>query len=259
MMKSDEGCHRSSSSDSSRAFIEQQLELTALPHIGPEVYTNTHPLWHPPGARGIFGGIAIAQSLIAAQSTVPDAFNVHFMQCTFVFAGSSALPIIYHVEYIREGKSYITRAVKTMQGDRVICTATISFVRLRSGGEGLAHAEPIPVDVCIRNKDQDGTLNEESSKSAGPYMNISLGIVDNGSSPAAHRKRIRQWIKVRGKISPSGGCQAHLAALAYMADSYCISTIPHIHSIWNFVSPPLTEFHGRVEDRIWTSSIYSQI
>jgi acyl-CoA thioesterase 8 len=44
--------------DPSMSAIENVLELTQLTDIDPDLFTNTRPLWHPPGARGIFGGAA---------------------------------------------------------------------------------------------------------------------------------------------------------------------------------------------------------
>jgi len=49
-------------------------------------------------------------------------------------------------------------------------------------------------------------------------------------------KKTRQWIRARGKISPSGGHQAHLSALAYMSDSYFIGTVSRVHNLWRFTS-----------------------
>ena len=40
---------------------------------------------------------------------------------------------------------------------------------------------------------------------------------------------MRQWIKARGTISPSGGHEAHLSALAYMSDLYLLGTVPRMH------------------------------
>jgi len=42
--------------DPSESAIESVLELTQLSIIDPNLFTNTRPLWHPPGARGIYGG-----------------------------------------------------------------------------------------------------------------------------------------------------------------------------------------------------------
>ena len=61
----------------SHSPMEAVLELTHLSDINPNLFTNTRPLWHPPGARGIYGGAVIAQCLAAAQRTVPENFYVH--------------------------------------------------------------------------------------------------------------------------------------------------------------------------------------
>jgi acyl-CoA thioesterase 8 len=43
--------------DPSKSPIESVLELKQLTDIDPGIFTNTRPLWHPPGARGIYGGM----------------------------------------------------------------------------------------------------------------------------------------------------------------------------------------------------------
>jgi len=58
------------------------------------------------------------------------------------------------------------------------------------------------------------------------------------SSPHPHAKKTRQWIKARGRISPDGGYQAHLSALAYMSDSYFIGTVSRVHNLWRFALAP---------------------
>jgi acyl-CoA thioesterase II len=131
--------------DPTSSTIENVLELTQLNDIDPNLFTNTRPLWHPPGARGIFGGAVIAQCLSAAQRTVRRDFTVHSMHCYFVLAGNSEIPVIYHVEHVREGKSYATRTVQARQRGNVIFTTTMSFVREDSGGKlQIEHTTPMP-------------------------------------------------------------------------------------------------------------------
>lgn len=40
------------------------------------------------------------------------------------------------------------------------------------------------------------------------------------------------WIRAKGPISEKGGHQAHLAALAYMSDSFFIGTVARAHRLW---------------------------
>ena len=141
--------------DHSQSEIENVLELTQLSDIDPNLFTNTRPLWHPPGARGIFGGAAIAQTLSAAQKTVDPDFTVHSMHCYFVLAGNAEIPIIYHVERVRSGKSFATRTVQARQRGKVIFTTTMSFVRQNSGGaKKVEHVTPM-ADVPGPNEGMD--------------------------------------------------------------------------------------------------------
>lgn len=73
---------------SSNNFVEDSL---ALELIDSNLYRSTKPLWHPPGARGIFGGAVIAQALSAALKTVDPAFQVHSLHSYFVLAYSTLL------------------------------------------------------------------------------------------------------------------------------------------------------------------------
>ncbi|RDL41014.1 uncharacterized protein BP5553_00993 [Venustampulla echinocandica] len=221
--------------DHSKSTIENALELTELSAIGPDMFTNTRPLWHPPGARGIYGGAVIAQCLAAAQRTVPSNFTVHSMHCYFVLAGDASIPVMFYVEHIREGKSFATRTVQARQRGRPIFTTTMSFVRENSGGsKTIQHAVPLPSGVVVPS---DSITEDEEGEGSGPFISRRIEIL-NKESKNPHEKRTRQWIKARGRISEAGGHQAHLSALAYMSDSYFIGTVSRIHGIWRHLDAP---------------------
>ncbi|PVH91794.1 acyl-CoA thioesterase [Periconia macrospinosa] len=231
----------------SQSAIENLLELTQLHDIDPDLFTNRRPLWHPPGARGIYGGAAIAQTLSAAQKTVPPEFTVHSMHCYFVLAGNSDIPIIYHVERVRSGKSFVTRTVQARQRGKVIFTTTISFVRQNSGGERLVkHAvEKPPVPDAVEGMDD---IDQDRSTER-PFQSQRIEIY-NDDSPHPHTKKCRQWIKARGTISPAGGHEAHLAALAYMSDSYFVGTIARVHKLWRFGSSSKANIKSNIDDKV---------
>lgn len=159
--------------------IENNLQLTALTDIDPDLFTNTRAAWHPPGARGIFGGFAISQCLSAAQRTVPSNFTIHSMHCYFVLSGNSDIPIMYHVERVRDGRSFATRTVQARQRGKVIFTTTMSFVREGAGGKNLVeHAVnmppvPDPVEQTHQLPLPQGELS--------PFESQQIGI-HNGSS-----------------------------------------------------------------------------
>jgi acyl-CoA thioesterase II len=246
-----------SPSPSPPSLIEKQLEVGSVSEHGGNVFTNKDPLWHPSGARGIFGGITIAQSLNAAQKTVGSDFYAHSMHCTFVFAGNTTTPIRYFVESVRDGRSFCTRLVRATQNDRTIFLATVSFTCIVNDTESyLAHAEPFSTMIPVPSDTVEDIGEEEQTKS--PYINQSVGIMHFKSSKP-YEKRIYQWIKTRGKISAKGGLETHLASLAFMSDSYFLAGLPHAHGVWEFVNPPITEFYDSKNRLGMPSSTHSNI
>ncbi|KAI5464467.1 thioesterase-like superfamily-domain-containing protein [Mariannaea sp. PMI_226] len=223
--------------DPAKARIENVLDVTELKVLGPDVFTNTRKPWHPPGARGIYGGAVIAQTLAAAQKTVPENFFPHSCHCYFLLAGSDEIPILYHVERVRDGRSFATRTVQARQKGKCIFTTTISFVREDSGGEKkVEHAVPLTEGMIAPPDEWDG---EPEWARSGPFQSHRIDV-HRGADPKAQpfEKRCRQWLRARGKISAEGGSQAHLNALAYMSDSYFIGTVTRIHGIWRFPFNP---------------------
>lgn len=175
------------------------------------------------------------------------------MHCYFVLAGDSTIPILYHVERVREGKSFMTRTVQARQRGKCIFTTTCSFMREGSGGEKVVeHEWKLPEDAVemLEARLKDNTPLE----GAGPFAMVRLGIINRGfqtfdigegqsdsfsntafapleSSPDPHMKSTRQWTRAYGTISASGGQQAHLSALAYMSDNWFIGTISRVHGL----------------------------
>ena len=180
----------------------------------------------------------IAQCLAAAQRTIPGNFTVHSMHCYFVLAGDSEIPVMYYVEHVREGKSFATRTVQARQRGKCIFTTTMSFVRENSGGKKLVeHAIPIPQNIRMPVEETDQQARDNAKISGNsPFVSQRIEIL-NAQSNHPHEKKTRQWIKARGRISPEGGYQAHLSALAYMSDSYFIGTVSRVHDLWRFGAP----------------------
>ena len=148
----------------------------------------------------------IAQCLSAAQQTIPPpspsndnaVYLIHSMHCYFVLAGDSTIPILYHVERVRDGRSFITRTVQARQKGRAIFTTTLSFVREGSAGPTtISHAWDMPKDAIAQ---LDDTLGETSSDSgdadaeklgvqgSGPFMTQRLAI-ENSKLNRGHLNR----------------------------------------------------------------------
>ncbi len=57
----------------------------------------------------VFGGQVAAQALIAGVRTVDPEFVTHSLHSYFLLPGDTAVPIVYDVERIRDGRSFATR------------------------------------------------------------------------------------------------------------------------------------------------------
>ncbi|KAI4090456.1 MAG: hypothetical protein LQ344_004762 [Seirophora lacunosa] len=244
--------------DPAKSVIENVLELTPLTSVAPDIFTNTRSLtrtrelWHPPGARGVYGGAVIAQCLSAAQQSIPSpspfnghaVFLIHSMHCYFVLAGDATIPIVYYVERVRDGKSFITRTVQARQKGKCIFTTTLSFMREASAGQrtidhgwNMSEEAVARLNVALGEQDTASDIDAEALgvQGYGPFESIRLPIENNTSSDI-QTKKTRQWIKARGRISSTDKPEFHLPALAYMSDSYFIGTVARVHNLWRFSS-----------------------
>lgn len=219
--------------------IERQIDVTRISENQKDVFTNSSSFWRP-GAHGIYGGFAIAQSLRAAQQTIGEEFSAHSLRGSFIFAGKSDKKVIYHVERIRDGKGFCTRLVRALQGERPIFICIIGFTKEGNSGRDeiyLEHSPPMPSSIP-----EPGGMNGGTDMLDLPYVNGSVGVAYNSAQRGPEDKKIHQWIKACGPLSTSA-TQIQQAALAFMSDSYFLVGIPHSREIWNFVSPPISEFY----------------
>lgn len=95
---------------------------------------------HSSGAR-IYGGQVLAQAISAAQQTVPGAHRLHSMHAYFLLMGDPARPVIYDVDRIRDGRSFVTRRVVARQHGRAIFNCSLSF---QLPEDGFVHQQAMP-------------------------------------------------------------------------------------------------------------------
>lgn len=107
----------------------------------------------PSPDRGLrtYGGQVLAQSLGAAQQTVPDDRPVHSIHSYFLKAGDAAKPIELRVDRVREGRSFSQCHVVAVQDGAEVMRSLVSF---HVPEEGLEWEEPITIDVAPPNNEQ---------------------------------------------------------------------------------------------------------
>ncbi|KAM5373453.1 hypothetical protein ACJZ2D_006947 [Fusarium nematophilum] len=250
-------------STETRSQIEHLLSLRRLTGSAssPDQFSNQQPLACPPWARGAYGGQLIAQSLLAAYETVPNNFVVHSIHCHFMVAADVDLSMTYHVDRVRDGKSFATRVINARQDHQLVMSATASFTQESTRGNKLQHAAPMPREEPAPD-DRLGAVTQSAAGQGGRGQPCDCVRANSKPSGPPHERRLCQWVRARGRIekTPLDACggmdetgststpaspsrrdnhHAHLAALAYMTDNYFIGTASRVHNGSRFSNRPL--------------------
>ena len=93
------------------------------------------------GWQRVFGGQVIGQALVAASRTVQEDRAAHSLHCYFMRPGDPTVPIIYEVDTLRDGRSFVTRRVLAIQHGKPIFAMSASF---HIAEEGLEHQTEMP-------------------------------------------------------------------------------------------------------------------
>ena len=113
-------------------------ELVALFDLAPA--GDDRFVGHSPrtGWRRVFGGQVLAQALVAAERTLAGR-DPHSLHAYFLLGGDPHEPILFEVEWLRDGRSFTTRRVVARQKGEAIFVMVASF---HAQEPGFDHAAP---------------------------------------------------------------------------------------------------------------------
>jgi len=117
--------------------LDDLLDLLDLEDIDLDIFRGRNECTRP---GRIFGGQVAAQSLVAAARTVED-LRAHSLHGYFLRPGDPAVPVVFTVDRIRDGRSFTTRHVVARQKGRAIFNMSVSFQQHEAGYE---HQMPMP-------------------------------------------------------------------------------------------------------------------
>ena len=117
--------------------IDNLLMILDLEQIEHNIFRGHSP---QVGWQRVFGGLVIAQALVAAARTVAGR-EPHSLHGYFLLPGDPAVPIVYEVDRLRDGASFTTRRCNAIQHGRPIFSLSASF---QIKEQGLDHAFPMP-------------------------------------------------------------------------------------------------------------------
>lgn len=210
---------------------EELSELLDIETIEVNLFRGRQP---ETSLQRVFGGQVAAQALIAADRTTGSEFRAHSMHSYFLRPGDTAVPIVYDVENLRDGRSFATRRVVARQHGRPIYLLSANF---QIDEEGLDHQDEmprvpgpeqgIPMAELFRAREQHGSGDWEREWAALDVRYIGNSRMGGVPEDPARPARAQLWVRVGGQL-PDDQLE-HQAAFTYASDMTLIGAalIPH--------------------------------
>ncbi len=205
--------------------VEQLLAILDLEPLEHNLFRGTTP---QDGWQRVFGGQVIGQALVAATRTV-EARAAHSLHAYFLRPGDPALPIIYEVDRIRDGRSYATRRVVAIQHGRAIFSMAASF---HNAEAGFNHQQPMPDVPPPEELPSEGELAAAFKHSMPDQIRaywererpIEIRPVDvtRFKAPKPMDPRQGVWMRATGKLPDDPAL--HQCVLAYASDLLLLDT-----------------------------------
>jgi acyl-CoA thioesterase-2 len=199
--------------------VGQLVGLLDLEQIDTDLWRGRQP--DSPRPR-VFGGQVAAQALVAAVRAAGDGYHVHSLHSYFLLPGDYSVPIVYDVERLRDGRSFLTRRVVARQHGRPIYYLTANF---HVEEQGLEHQDAMPqVPGPAEGADMSQLMlrrgDPESEALAREWAAIDarwLGTSRHGLEPdPVHPSRSRMWMRVNQDLGDDR--LTHEAAFTYASD-----------------------------------------
>jgi acyl-CoA thioesterase-2 len=229
-------CSRARGSDMSKA-ITDLLDILDLEKIEENLFRGRSP---QVGWQRVFGGLVIAQALVAAQNTV-EHFAPHSLHAYFLLGGDPGAPIVYQVSRLRDGRSFATRRCEAIQHGRVIFSLGASFHVDEPGLDHASVAPKVPPPEELPGESEFLSRHGPSMPEAvRRYFERERPIemrpvdasryVSRGGEADAVQKI---WVRTSARLPDDPAI--HRAALAYLSDMTLLDTalIAHGRSVFN--------------------------
>jgi acyl-CoA thioesterase-2 len=196
------------------------------------------------GSGFVYGGQALAQSLVAAARTLEDESRLcHSMHGYFILPGDVDAPIVYEVDRLRDGNSFTTRRIVAIQHGRAIFNMAASFQRPEPGKEHQAdppdvpgpHGLPSELDLIRQVEDR---IPDEKRDFYTRDRPIEFRPVDPADpfDPQEKAPERHLWFRAQGTLPDDA--LTHRSVLAYASDYGLLGTALRPHAL-SFVQPEL--------------------
>ena len=194
------------------------------------------------GWQRVFGGLVIAQALVAAARTVEGRLP-HSLHGYFMLPGDPSVPIVYEVDRLRDGGTFTTRGCVAVQHGRPIFSLSASF---HAPEAGVDHAAPMPDAPPPESLPSEAEISRRfAHRMPEPVrryfererpiemrpVDLARFSPDQPSEPLAPAQKI--WMRTTARLPDDP--VVHAAVLAYLSDMTLLDTalIAHGRSVFD--------------------------
>jgi acyl-CoA thioesterase II len=205
--------------------LDALLDLLDLEQIELDIFRGRSP---DERVQRVFGGQVAGQALVAAGRTVDPDRPVHSLHAYFIRPGDPAVPLVYTVERVRDGRSFTTRRVSAIQHGKTIFTLSASFHRPEPGPE---HADRMPqvpppeeIPLTIDRMDKlFGAIPDPFRDSPIDVRYIGPLTFEAERDPSLRRTDNLVWLRVNGELPDDP--LLHVCLMTYASDLTLLDSV----------------------------------
>ncbi|MBI1451753.1 MULTISPECIES: acyl-CoA thioesterase [Acinetobacter] len=223
------------------ALTQELVELLSLEKLEENIFRGQSR--NLVGKR-VFGGQVLGQALRAASYTTDRP--AHSLHAYFLFGGDVSAPIIYEVDRIRDGRSFVSRQVRAIQHGKTIFMCMVSFAEQE---EGLNYQVAEPDYPAVEDIKSEAELkkmlvefvpeNVRASFMRDRHVEIRPIDPQNPFQPQPAAPSYAHYIRTHDKIADDvDDISLHQAIAAFYSDFTLMTTALRPHGL-SYLSPSL--------------------
>ena len=211
--------------------LDKLLDLLDLEQIEVNIFRGRSP---DERVQRVFGGQVAGQALVAAGRTVPADRPVHSLHAYFIRPGDPAVPLIYNVDRVRDGRSFTTRRVSAIQHGKTIFTLSASFHYREPGFEHEDRMPRVPPPESVRPSAERlaealglPDLARKFKDTAIDVRSIGPLSVEAEKDPSLRTNKNLVWLRVNGDLPDDP--LLHVCLMTYASDLTLLDTVLIAH------------------------------
>lgn len=196
-------------------------------------------------AGRLFGGMVLAQTIMAAGRCLPDR-RIHSLQQIFLRGGQADRPLAYNCEVLFAGNTYSAIRVEVHQDDQIISHAQVGVT---AGVEGPDRQTPSPATTKLEH-----TVNRDELMKRRNWQDQPIEVRVEAERETDSEPNLDTWLRPSGPLPDDQ--LIHQAMLSYVSDRAFLRTAwkPHAEEWGPFKGATLDHtiwFHRPVHFDDW--------